>query len=103
MPGKILVKATFVLLVALLLTPKVMAQSNRTYATADWALINGKIHTMDADGTVTEAIAVDGWGAARAWRVAVPGWAVLDLPADITGEVQSSDKRLAALVAARID
>ena len=60
MPGKILVKATFVLLVALLLTPKVMAQSNRTYATADWALINGKIHTMDADGTVTEAIAVDG-------------------------------------------
>ena len=35
------------------------AVSNRLNPTADFALINGKIHTMDADGTVAEAIAVE--------------------------------------------
>jgi hypothetical protein len=36
------------------------AQSSRVNPTTDYALINGKIHTMDADGTVAEAIGVEG-------------------------------------------
>ena len=35
------------------------AVSNRLNPTADYALINGNIHTMDADGTVAQAIAVE--------------------------------------------
>ena len=35
------------------------AVSNRLNPTADFALINGKIHTMDANGTVAEAIAIE--------------------------------------------
>jgi predicted amidohydrolase YtcJ len=36
------------------------AQSSRVNPTTDYALINGKIHTMDADGTLAEAIGVEG-------------------------------------------
>lgn len=36
------------------------AQGNRLNPTADFALINGQIHTMDADGTVAEAIGIEG-------------------------------------------
>lgn len=37
-----------------------MAQNPRANPSTDFALINGKIHTMDDEGTVAEAIAVEG-------------------------------------------
>lgn len=36
-----------------------LAQSNRLNPTADLALINGSVHTMDATGTVAEAIGIE--------------------------------------------
>ena len=41
-------------------TEPVNAVSNRLNPTADLALINGSIHTMDAKGTVAEAIGIEG-------------------------------------------
>lgn len=37
-----------------------MAQNPRANPSTDFALINGKIHTMDAEGTIAEAIAIEG-------------------------------------------
>ncbi len=44
----------------LLVSSAAMAQSNRLNPTADYALINGNIHTMDADGNTAEAIGIEG-------------------------------------------
>lgn len=38
----------------------IYAQTGRENPTADWALINGQIHTMDEAGTVAEAIGIEG-------------------------------------------
>jgi len=38
----------------------VQAQNPRANPSTDFALINGKIHTMDSEGTIAEAIAVEG-------------------------------------------
>jgi len=43
----------------LVLPPGVHAQGNRLNPTADWALINGRVHTMDAKNTVAQAIAIE--------------------------------------------
>ncbi|WP_428028421.1 amidohydrolase [Altererythrobacter sp.] len=36
-----------------------LAQDNGLIPTADWALINGRVHTMDANNSIAEAIAVE--------------------------------------------
>ncbi|WP_164661042.1 amidohydrolase [Tropicibacter sp. Alg240-R139] len=38
----------------------VQAQSNRLNPTADYALINGRVHTMDADSRVVSAVGIEG-------------------------------------------
>ncbi len=51
----------FVSLIAFLATASfVQAQSNRINATADYALINGNIYTMDAEGSTATAIGIEG-------------------------------------------
>lgn len=49
----------FLLIAVLFTLQNANAVSNRLNPTADFALINGKIHTMDANSTVAEAIAVE--------------------------------------------
>ncbi|PRY19540.1 hypothetical protein CLV78_12129 [Aliiruegeria haliotis] len=44
---------------ALLVGTVAWAQTGRENPTADWALINGQIHTMDAESTVAEAIGIE--------------------------------------------
>ncbi len=44
---------------ASLLATVVSAQTGRENPTADYALINGAIHTMDESGTVAEAIGIE--------------------------------------------
>ncbi|MTH96975.1 amidohydrolase [Roseibium sp. RKSG952] len=41
-------------------TTHAQAQSNRSNPTADYALINGEIHTMDASGSIATAIGIEG-------------------------------------------
>ena len=43
-----------------LLASSASAQGNRLNPSADFALINGQIHTMDSDGTVAEAMGIEG-------------------------------------------
>ena len=47
-------------LAAIFLICSESSAGSRLNPTADWALINGAIHTMDVDGSIAEAIAVEG-------------------------------------------
>lgn len=55
--GKLTVLASALLMSASTVS---MAQNPRANPSTDFALINGKIHTMDAAGTIAEAIAIEG-------------------------------------------
>lgn len=51
---------TFAAAVLAALPVVALAQSNRRNPTADYALINGRVHTMDADSRVVSAIGIEG-------------------------------------------
>ncbi len=54
-----LIATTFTCFFALMIHTA-SAQTGRENPSADWALINGQIHTMDAAGTIAEAIGIEG-------------------------------------------
>lgn len=53
-------KTFLIVAVAVFLANASIAQTGRENPTADLALINGQIHTMDAEYTVAEAIGIEG-------------------------------------------
>lgn len=55
-----MLKPVVFIIASLALSFPAFAQSNRLNPTADYALINGNIHTMDATGSTAEAVGIEG-------------------------------------------